>query len=221
MKREKLLIFGTGDIAQIANYYFDIDSNYEVVAFCVDREYANGDSFEGKPLIPFEDVQEKYPAGTYRMFIALSYNQMNRLREKKYHEAKAKGYQLVSYISSKCTNLTQFSIGDNCFIFEDNTIQPFVKIGDNVTLWSGNHIGHHSVIESHNFVSSHVVVSGHCHIKSYCFLGVNASVAHQTTLEQGTLLGAGTVITKNTEEWSVYVPARSMKLDKSSRDIKL
>lgn len=221
MNKEKIIIFGTGDIAQIANYYFDIDSNYEVVAFTVDKAYCNNSSYESKPLVAFDDIETIYPPIDYKLFIALSYAQMNKLREAKYHEAKSKGYELVSYLSSKCTYLSQFKHGDNCFIFEDNTIQPFVKIGDNVTLWSGNHIGHHSIIESHNFISSHVVVSGHCHVESNCFVGVNSTLGHQVKLGKESLIGAGAIITKNTEEKSVYVPAKSIKLDKTSDMFKL
>ncbi len=217
----KIILFGTGDIAQIANYYFETDTEHEIVAFTVDKAYATSDSYEGKPLVAFENITEHYPASEYKMFIALSYARMNRLREQKYHEAKAKGYELVSYISTHCTNLSQFTPGDNCFIFEDNTIQPFVKIGNNVTIWSGNHIGHHSIIESHNFISSHVVISGHCHIKSYTFLGVNATIGHKVTIEEGTLLGAGTITTKDTVKDGVYVPQKSILLDKKSSEINL
>ena len=198
MNKEKIIIFGTGDIAQIANYYFEIDSSYQVVAFTVDKSYCKNSSYEGKPLVAFEDLATLYPPAEYKLFIALSYAQMNKLRETKYNEAKSKGYTLVSYVSSKCTYLSQFNCGDNCFIFEDNTIQPFVKIGNNVTLWSGNHIGHHSVLQSHNFISSHVVISGHCTIASNCFIGVNATIGHQVTVATETLVGAGSIITKNT-----------------------
>lgn len=217
----KLIIFGTGEIAQIAKYYFDIDSAHEVVAFCVDSEYLDSDQYEGKPLVAFEEIEEKYSPNDYKMFIALSYNQMNKIREKKYHEAKQKGYELVSYISSKCSYLSQYECGDNCFIFEDNTIQPYVKIGNNVTLWSGNHIGHHSEIKDHNFISSHVVISGLCTIESNCFLGVNSTIAHKTVIARESLLGAGAVIAKNTEEKGIYVPPRSVKLDKTSDQVKL
>src|SRR4029077_8666965 len=143
----KLIIFGTGDIAQIANYYFNTDTEHEVVAFTVDLAYMQTDTFEGKPVIAFEDIVKKYPPSEFKMFIATSYAKLNKIRASKYNEAKKLGYELVSYISSHCTYLSQFRCGDNCFIFEDNTIQPFVKIGNNVTLWSGNHIGHHSVID--------------------------------------------------------------------------
>jgi sugar O-acyltransferase (sialic acid O-acetyltransferase NeuD family) len=217
----KIIIFGTGDIAQIANYYFNIDTPHKVIAFTVNKKYITTDRFEDIPVYAFEDIEKAFPPSEYKMFIALSYSNMNRIREEKYFEAKAKGYELISYISSKCSNMTQYEIGDNCFIFEDNTIQPFVKIGNNVTLWSGNHIGHHSKIHDHNFISSHVVISGHCIIESNCFLGVNSTLAHKVTIATGTLLGAGVIISKNTEANKVYVAARPIVLEKTSDQIKL
>jgi sugar O-acyltransferase (sialic acid O-acetyltransferase NeuD family) len=217
----KLILFGTGDIAQLANYYFDIDSEHEVVAFTVNKNYITSPQFEGKPVVAFETLAQQYPPSEYKLFIALSYADMNRIRAQKYSEAKLMGYELISYISSKCSYLSQFKVGDNCFILEDNTIQPFVKIGSNVTLWSGNHIGHHSIIHDHNFISSHVVISGHCEIESNCFLGVNSTLAHKVKIASGTLLGAGVVISKNTEANRVYVANRPIMLEKMSNEIKL
>jgi len=217
----KIIIFGTGDIAQIVNYYFDIDSEHEVIAFTVDQAFITTNTFEGKPIVAFEEITNLYPPDDYKIFIALSYSNLNKIREAKYHEAKAKGYQLVSYVSSKCSYISQFQCGDNCLIFEDNTIQPFVKIGNNVTLWSGNHIGHHSVLHDHLFVSSHEVISGHCTISSNTFIGVNSTIGHQVTIGAGNIIGAGSIITKSTEYGDVYVPARSTKLEKKSNQIKL
>jgi sugar O-acyltransferase (sialic acid O-acetyltransferase NeuD family) len=217
----KLILFGTGDIAQIANYYFDIDSEHEVAAFTVDKQYLKSDSFENKPLVAFEEITKKFPPKEFKMFIAMSYAKMNKVRAEKFQQAQSLGYELVSYVSSRCSYLSQFKPGANCFIFEDNTIQPFVKIGNNVTLWSGNHIGHHSEIHDDNFVSSHVVLSGHCVIESNCFIGVNATIAHRVRIARETLVGAGAIITKDTVEKGVYVPAKSMLLDKKSDEIKL
>jgi sugar O-acyltransferase (sialic acid O-acetyltransferase NeuD family) len=212
----KLILFGTGDIAQIANYYFETDSEHEVIAFTVDKKFMNGNSFEGKPLVAFEEINKKFPPKEFKMFIAMSYAKMNKLRAEKCIQAKSTGYELVSYVSSRCSYLSQFKPGENCFIFEDNTIQPFVKIGNNVTLWSGNHIGHHSEIRDNNFISSHVVLSGHCIIEPNCFLGVNSTIAHRVHIARETLVGAGAIITKDTVEKGVYVPAKSTLLDKKS-----
>ncbi|MEO5891117.1 MAG: acetyltransferase [Ferruginibacter sp.] len=219
--KEKIVVFGMGDIAQIANYYFNIDSNYEVAAFTVDQAYLTVNEYEGKPMVAFETLQQHYPPAKFKMFIAVSYASLNKFRENKFNEAIAKGYELISYISSRCSYMSQFLPGRNCFIFEDNTIQPYVTIGDNVTLWSGNHIGHHSTIESHNFISSHVVISGHCTVKSNCFLGVNATIHNNVTIENETLVAAGAIVAKNTIEKGVYLPAKSILFEKSSDQVKL
>jgi sugar O-acyltransferase (sialic acid O-acetyltransferase NeuD family) len=205
----RLVIFGAGDIAKLAHYYFTRDSEHRVEAFIVDRAYRNSDTYLGLPLVDFEVVRDFYPPDQFKMFIALSYAQMNRVRAGKYFQAKELGYELVSYVSSRCAFLTESPVGDNCFILEDNTIQPFVRIGNNVTLWSGNHIGHDSIIEDHCFLASHIVVSGHVHIHPYCFIGVNATLRNSITIAPETLIGAGAVIMENTVPRGVYAPQKT------------
>lgn len=216
-----IVIFGAGDIAKLAHHYFAIDSGHTVVGFTVDTAFRKADSFERLPLVAFDAVEREFPPSQCQMFVALSYSQMNEIRARKYAEAKARGYELASYISSRCTNLAQEPPGDNCFILEDNTIQPYVRIGSNVTLWSGNHIGHDSVIDDHVFISSHVVISGHVRIGSHCFLGVNATLRNGITLAAKTLVGAGAVIMGDTAEGSVYVARPAQRLEKPSDAIDL
>jgi len=217
----KLVIFGAGDIARLAHYYFTRDSEHEVVAFTVDRQYRKDDFFLDLPLIDFDEVATRYPTDTHGMFVALSYAKMNRIRAAKYFEAKALGYKLVSYVSSRCSYLTDNPVGENCFILEDNTVQPFVKIGNNVTLWSGNHIGHDSIIDDHCFLASHIVVSGYVHICEYCFLGVNATLRNSITIAPETLIGAGAIIMKDTVTKGVYLPRRAELFEKKSDEVEL
>jgi sugar O-acyltransferase (sialic acid O-acetyltransferase NeuD family) len=217
----KLVIFGAGDIARLAHYYFTRDSEHEVVAFTVDRQYLSSDSFLDLPLVAFDDMAALYPPDTHKIFVALSYAGMNKTRAKKYYKAKELGYKLVSYVSSRCSFLTDLPVGDNCFILEDNTVQPFVRIGSNVTLWSGNHIGHDAAIDDHCFLASHIVVSGHVHIHPYCFIGVNATLRNSIEIAPETLIGAGAVIMKNTEPKGVYLPQRAELFKKKSDEIEL
>ena len=221
MKNKKLVIFGEGLYTEIAHQYFNDDSEYEVIAFTKDDDHIESDTYLDLPMVPFSEVGTKYPPDEFDMHIAVSYTNLNHLRERIFFEAKEMGYNLPSYISSKSSIMTKYPIGENCFIFEDNTVQPFVKIEDNVILWSGNHIGHHSTIKAHNFLSSHVVVSGQCTVESNCFIGVNSTIGHMVTIGNETLIGAGAIITKNTEPGSVYVPAKSTKLDRPSNTFKL
>jgi sugar O-acyltransferase (sialic acid O-acetyltransferase NeuD family) len=212
----KLVVFGAGDIARLAHFYFSTDSDHEVAGFAVDAEYRTEPEFQGLPLVTVEELAERFPPSGFKMFVALSYAKMNRIRAAKYGQMKALGYELVSYISTRCTYLSQYPPGDNCFILEDNTVQPYVTIGNDVTLWSGNHIGHDSTIGDHCFISSHVVVSGHVDIGPMCFIGVNATLRNSITVAERTLIGAGAVIMKNTTAGSVYPGPRSEPIASTS-----
>jgi len=203
--KKPLVIFGTGDIAEIAHAYFSTDSEYEVVAFTVDGAYLSESLFCGLPVVPFETVTRVYPPSNHAMFVALSYTKLNALRREKYEVAKASGYPIASYVSSRATVLNGGRIGENCFIFEDNTIQPFSTIGHNVTLWSGNHIGHHSTIGSHTFIASHVVVSGGVKIGEQCFIGVNVTLRDHIKIGDRCVLGAGALILADAEPEGVYM----------------
>jgi len=217
----RIVIFGAGDIARLAHHYFTHDSGHEVVGFIVDREFRKDDRFLGLPLSDAEDATRDYPPSDVDLFVALSYARMNALRAEKYGAMKQMGYRLVSYVSSRCSYLSQTPPGDNCFILEDNTIQPFVTIGNNVTLWSGNHVGHDAVIEDHCFITSHVVISGYVRVGTRCFVGVNATLRNSITLAPQTLVGAGAIIMKDTQAKGVYLPERAKLFPKSSDEIEL
>jgi len=216
----RLVIFGTGDVARLAHFYFRTDSPHDVAAFVVDAPFKNADTFEGLPLVSSDDAAKRFPPSDHAAFVALGYSRMNRARKEKYEQMRAAGYDLVSYVSSRCTYLTT-PPGDNCFILEDNTVQPFVTIGNDVTLWSGNHIGHDSVIEDHCFITSHVVVSGHVRVGAGSFLGVNATLRNDISIGSESLIVAGAVITKNTPPKSVFYPERAKRAPKSSDEIEL
>ncbi|WP_349734748.1 acetyltransferase [Pseudomonas jessenii] len=202
---KKLIIFGLTDAAELALYYFSNDSGYQVEAFAVDPAYMPTDkSFKGFPVVAFDEVTQIYPPDRYVFFVALGYSRLNQIRKEKYLAVKALGYEMVSYISSRASVLTE-DIGENCFILEDNTVQPFVRIGNNVTMWSGNHIGHHSRIEDHCFLASHIVVSGRVTIGESCFLGVNATLRDHVTIGEKCIIGAGALILGDVAAEGVYV----------------
>lgn len=202
---KSLVVFGTGDIAELAHFYFSRDSDYKVAAFTVDGAYLQQTRFCGLPVVPFEELPSAFPSSSHHGFAALSYAGLNTVRKEKYLALRNAGYPAASYISSHARVLNDGRIGENCFILEDNTIQPFVDIGNNVTLWSGNHIGHHSRIGDHNFIASHVVVSGGVTIGESCFIGVNATLRDHITIGEKCVIGAGALLLADAEPGGVYL----------------
>jgi sugar O-acyltransferase (sialic acid O-acetyltransferase NeuD family) len=216
----KIVVFGVGQWAELAHFYLTHDSPHEVVAFTLDRTYVESDKHRGLPVVPYDEVQRYFSPSDFKMFIPMSFKKMNHVRAEKYYDAKSLGYELISYVSSKATTFPGFECGDNCFILEDNTIQPFVEIGNNVVLWSGNHIGHHTIIKDHVMITSHVVISGSCTIEPFCFLGVNATVRDETVIARETLIGMGVTILRDTREFEVYKAAGTQPAGLRSNEIR-
>jgi sugar O-acyltransferase (sialic acid O-acetyltransferase NeuD family) len=196
----KLIVVGDSAFAEIAYEYFTHDSPYEVVAFCVEREYMTRDALFDLPVVAMDEVERRFPPATHDFYAALVYTQMNRLRTRLYREMKTRGYAAASYVSSRAFVWPNVRLGEHCFVFEDNTVQPFVTVGDNVVLWSGNHIGHHSTIGDNCFISSHVVVSGFCNVGANCFIGVNATFGNNLNVGDDCLIGSGALIARDVPE---------------------
>ena len=202
--RKKLVVVGDSAFAEIAREYFDHDSDHEVVAFAVERAFLKRDNLRGLPVVDLETLERTFPPESHDVHVAVVYTQLNRLRARLCASLKSRGYGLASYVSSRAFVWRNVSLGEHCFVFEDNTVQPFVRIGANVVMWSGNHIGHHSVIGDNSFVSSHVVVSGFCNVGESSFLGVNCAIANNVTVGRDNWVGPGVVLTQNTEPNSLF-----------------
>lgn len=211
-----IIIFGLQDYAELARYYLENDSPHDVAAFCVNKAYVpENHHFKGLPVLAFEDIAQTHPPENFHFFAPMSPKNMNRDRERVFNEIRAQGYRMISYVSSKATVFDN-EIGENCFILENNTLQPFTCVGNNVVLWSGNHLGHHSFIHDHVTFTSHVVMSGHCNIGANSFLGVNSTLRDGITIGEGCFITMASAVTKDTEPWSVYKGNPAVKLDMPS-----
>lgn len=205
MTDKPLIIFGSGELAEVANYYFTTDSRRRVAAFTIDKDHITSPTFLGRPVVPFDDLTEALPPSDYDLFVAVGYSQINGLRQAKCLAGAALGYTLASYVSSRATVFANVRHGWNCFILENNTVQPFVRIGNGVTLWSGNHIGHHASIGDFAFISSHVVISGGVSVGERTFIGVNATTNDHISIGQRCVIGSASLVTKDLADESVIV----------------
>ena len=222
-KVRKLIIVGAGEFAEIAYEYFTFDSAYEVVGFSVEREYLKSETLNGLPIKPFEHIEKFFPVSEYDLFVAIPASDLNQTRTRLFRKCKSMGYKLATYISSRAFVWRNVVLGENCFIFENNTVQPFVEIGNNVVLWSGNHVGHRTVIKDNVFVSSHVVISGYCVIGESCFLGVNATINDGMSIAEFSILASGSLVNKNLDEKNtIYIgsPAKALP-EKEALSVKL
>ena len=200
----KLFIFGTGTIADVAFHYFSNDAKFKVVGFVEYKKFLKKRKKNNLPVIEFEKIKKVFPKKEFQGFVAVGYKSMNAYREKIFKSLKKLGYKLPSYISKNSIIAKNVKIGENCFIQENQVIQTHVKIGNNVTLWCGNIIGHHNTIKDHCFITSNVVIAGNCIIGKNTFIGI------KTAIKEGIKIGDNCAILMNS------TIAKNMKKNQTS-----
>ena len=56
----EFIIFGKGDFADILTYMIEEEMRRNVAAYMVNREFLDADSYPGKPVVPYEEVEKLF-----------------------------------------------------------------------------------------------------------------------------------------------------------------
>ncbi len=179
--------------------------------------YLPGAQWQGLPVLAFDELARHYPPETHDMFVALGYQDMNSLRANKCAQARQLGYTLASYIHPDAGLPANCTHGDNCFIMNQVHIHPFVTLGNNVFVWSGAMVGHHSMIGDNCWLTSCVHISGMVSVGANCFFAVNATVAHGISMGDECFVGANALVVKSTKPGEAYLAEATKPFRLSSR----
>ena len=216
---KKVVIFGVGNFAKLVHSHLK-NSPHEVVGFTVNKKMLNEPVFLDLPVIPFENIDKKYPPKDFCLFIAMGHTNMNKNRARIFNESKKLGYELLSYVHPTSIIGEDVKMGENCLILENNVIKPYVTIGNNVIIQSSNVISHDVVIKDHCFIIDQVVILGHVTIESYCIICANSTIRNRITIAKECIIGIGALIMKNTIEKGVYAIGSAQRLPITSDRIK-
>ena len=201
-----LVIFGTRNFAEIADYFFTTDSAYKVVAFTVDSEYLEEDTFKGRPVVPFDELESTFPPGEADVFVAIGINAVNRMRAERVEAVQKKGYALASFIHSTACVPSAIQPGPNTMIMDNVLLHPYVQVGFNTIIWSRAGIALKCRIGNHCWITS-AQLGESIHLGDYCFVGLGAIIAPFLHIGARTVIGAGAVIQDDLDEASVVKAA--------------
>lgn len=206
----RVVIFGLGDFASLIWFLLGHDSPHDVVGFTADAAYVSRTTLHALPVVAFEEVEKHFPPESVAMIAPLGVRDMNGLRAEKYRAGKTKGYQFISYVSSRAVTYPDLSIGENCMLYETCVVQPFARIGNGVVLRSGANVSHHVEVGDNCFIAGSTSIGGRAKIRERCFLGLNSTIRDRVTIAPRCFITASALVVQDTEENSVYfgVPAR-------------
>lgn len=213
---QRIVIFGIGNGADLARRCFELDTPHEIVGYVVDRDHLKASTFHDRPVVAVEDVTSAFPAAEIAAFVPLGSSRMNALRAEKYALLKSKGYKFVSYVHSSNRLSGRCTVGENCLILENQSINFDVVVGNNVVAWSGCQIGDRSRIRDHVFMAAHVVINGDVEIGESSYLGSNCTISNGVRVAPLSFIGANALISSDTKERSVYVVEQTPRLEMDS-----
>lgn len=215
-----VVIFGTGEVAEVFHYYLTHDDGCRVVAFTLDREYITEEYHNGVPVVPFDELKRAFPPWRVKMVAGVSFKNINADRAAVCERILKAGYELVGHFSPRAEASSSVGLPPNTFIMSHNVIQPFVKIGWDTIIWNGNHIGHHTTIGDHCFIASHAVISGHVTIGDNTFIGVNATIRDGITIGKRCVIGAGALVLHDLPDESVVSGVESKPRNMKSSELR-
>lgn len=222
MKKQKVLIFGITDLAKILYHFLQFDNSFEICAFVVNKKYLPPEKILfNKPIFEFEKIQYKFSPKEYSIFLCVGYNNMNESRKQIYYKLKEMGYKIETFTHNDA-KIYGSEIGEGNIFLSGVTIDPYTKIGNGNIFFTDSLLSHDSSIGNFNFLAVKSCVAGHVKIKDNCFLGANSTIKNGLYIDSYTLVGANAYIRKDTNQYDVIVPAKSILLnDKKSIEINL
>lgn len=211
-KKKNLIIYGDSSYAEMIAHYFMTDSVYQVVAFCVDKEYKTREEIDALPVIAREDIEDYFSSANHYIFAAIGYKSV-RTHKVLFEKIAQLSFPVASYISSKAIIDASCKIGINCLILPGVILEPDTIIEENCFINSGAIVCHHTCIKAHTILAAGSLIGGHTTIGKSSLIGFNATVAELLQVADETLLGAGSLLLQNTEKHTMYVgtPAKAVR----------
>lgn len=216
-KQKKLIIYGDSSYAQMIAHYFQTDSVYEVVAFCVDASYRLKDSIDDIPVLNLEEIEKHFSPKEHYIFAAIGYKSV-RTHKALYEKIAKLSYPVASYISSQAIIDSSCHIDENCLVLAGVILEPYVKIEANCYINSGSIVCHHSHIKAHSILAAGSLIGGHTVLGESSLIGFKATVVELLEVAEETLLGANSLLLANTQPHTMYVgsPAKACKTHKET-----
>lgn len=121
----------------------------------------------------------------------------NSIRLEKMERLREIGFNLVSLVHGSAVVSQMSSIGEGTVILANASINAGTVIGCGCIINTKVNVDHDSIIEDGVHLSPGVSMGGYVHIGEKSWLGVGCSVRDRIVIGKDTVIGMGSVVTKN------------------------
>ncbi len=211
---KSIIIVGAGgfgrEILGYAREYLKINKDYSIRGF-VDDNLNALDGFANSNCKIISSTADHKPQINDYHVVAIGHPQ-TKIRVA--HMLRERGAKFLNFIHPTSVVSDTAKIGDGLIVGPFAFINCDTSLGDFVTVNGHSNIGHDSVVGEGTTLSGHVDITGNSIIGQCVFFGSHASVVPGTTIEDGALVGAGSVVVRRVKaNTSVFgVPAKRIQV---------
>ncbi len=196
---EKIIIYGTGKLAQMLYYLLKENKEYEVICFTADEEYCRQDTFLSLPLVLFDQIDKIYPPDKYKMLTVIGGLGGTKIRQTMFQKAKEKGYNHINYIHPTTVIEGTVEMGENNIIFPYTILGFSGKMGNNNILREKVYLGHDFILGDHCFIGVGCNIGGESNIGDLSYIAMNTTISNNISIRDKTFIGIGSLVLKNIE----------------------
>lgn len=211
----RVLILGGGGhaqvIADILLQMHDVGEDVVPIGYLDDDPHLIGHSFLGLPVLG--KISDLPLIAHDAVVVAIG---DNRSRYTIFTALSEQGETLAIARHPRAIIAADVSLGSGCTVCAGAIVNPGSVIGANVILNTGSTVDHHNHIGDHAHIAPGVHLGGDVRIGTGTLVGIGATVVPQRTVGDWSVIGAGSVVTKNVLSgvMAVGAPARVVrKLD--------
>jgi sugar O-acyltransferase (sialic acid O-acetyltransferase NeuD family) len=201
----KIILAGNAITAQILNTYLASDARYEVAGLTVDDAYVASGRVEGLEAVQISKVQQAFPPTSFRVLMAIGYDDLNRVRESVFTRLKGMGYTIETYVHPEARVHTRNALGEGCVVLPGAVVEPYATVGANAMIWANVTLAHHCSVGEHCWIAAGTVISGQAKVQRNTFVGVNATIVNDVSVGEFNVVGAAALISKDTKPNTVHL----------------
>ena len=213
---QRVLVLGAGGHAQVVADILlrahEVGADCQPIGFLDDNPSLTGKAIMGLPVLGAIAQLDEFDHDA--VIVAIG---DNRTRARVFESVRARGERIANAIHPAAVLAPDVHLGEGVMICAGVVVNTGTVICDDVILNTGCTVDHHNRIGNHAHVAPGVHLGGDVTIGEGTLIGIGATVIPQRTIGAWSVVGAGSVVSKDIPAYATVAgaPARVIQIARS------
>lgn len=208
-KRPLIIVCGGGFAREVIWLARECNDEWDVIGVLDDTPALQGTMLSNVPVLGYIDEWQRFSDASFAVAIGSP-----RSRKNIVERMESQGKVPFATLIHKSVNYSRYvSFGEGCIITAGCILTTQIALGRHCICNLSSTIGHDATFGDYVTIAPHVAISGNTTLGSGVEIGTGAILIEKLTIELGSFVGAGALVTKPVPKNVLVVgaPARQIK----------